>query len=340
MKKYNLTGVAKMIQDVKTGNFRAYSQETPEKFNEAIRAKFNELMPKPNASGNIKRRDLMKALPAVFAIIEEVVDVTVNDAWKSDPFYSRFVDSRNLMLGDKPSFYVNDGTWIVANRFSGGSWDTDREKLNGRKKVDVETEWFYVHVYDDFERFKTGAITVEEFMEQITRAFITLADTLVAVAFNDAATRLPATFNVASTLSTADVRELVAKVKTYSRTGVAILGTEMATSQLNELAEIKYSEAMMNEMYSTGRLGKWLGTDVIEIPQAFEPGTYNWAVDNNTLLVVPNNEKFIKFVDEGETMSQEKTEQDNHDQTISWQLQRKLGAAAIFGSIFGKYTII
>ena len=338
--KHSLTGIAKMIVDVRNGTFKAYSTETVEKVNEALRAKFNEMLPKPNAMGHYRHRDLVKALPEVFAIIEEVLDVTINEAWRSEPFYRDLVDSRNLALGDKNDFLIEDNTWISVNRFSGNTWDTDREKLSGRKRISLDTEWFYAHVYDDFERFRIGAISVETLLNRMTEAFIRHVDTMIAVVFNDAATNLPATFSVAATLTTQDMRELIQKVRTASRKNVRIMGTEMAVAHLNDLQEVKYSEKMKNEVYSTGRLGKWMGNVVVEIPQSFTPGTYDWAVDNESLLVVPENDKFIKFIDEGETRSQEKSEQDNHDQTLSWQVQRKMGAGAVFSSVFGKFTII
>jgi hypothetical protein len=338
--KYNLTGTAKMITDLHHGTFKAYSAENSEKVNEAIRAKFTEMLPTPNAMGHYNHRKLMKALPEVFEILEEVLDVTINDAWKADPFYRELVDSRNLALGDKNDFIIEDNTWITVNKFSGNTWDTDREKLSGRKKISLDTEWFYAHVYDDFERFRIGAISIETLLNKMTEAFTRHVDTMVAMAFNDATTTLPPVFSVAATLATQDLRELIQRVKTASRKNISIMGTEMSIAQLNELAEVKYSNEMQNELYSTGRLGKWMGSTVVEIPQAFVPGTYNWAVDNDSLLIVPETDKFIKFIDEGETRSQEKTEQDNHDQTLSWQVQRKMGCGAIFNSIFGKYTII
>ena len=338
--KYNLSGTAKMIADLRNGTFKAYSTENSEKVNEALRAKFTEMLPAPNAMGHYNYRKLIKALPEVFEIIEEVLDVTVNDAWKSDPFYRDLVDARNLALGDKNDFVIEDNTWVTVNRFSGNTWDTDREKLSGRKRISLDTEWFYAHVYDDFERFRTGAINIETLLNKMTEAFVRHVDTMVAMAFDDAATNLPAAFSVAATLTTQDMRELIQRVKTASRKNIRIMGTEMAVAQLNELAEVKYSEAMMNEVYSTGRLGKWMGNTVVEIPQAFTPGTYDWAVDNESLLIVPDAEKFIKFIDEGETRSQEKTEDENHDQTLSWQVQRKMGCGAIFASMFGKYVII
>ena len=336
---YNLTGTAKMITDLRHGTFKAFSKADPAQVSEIVRAKFNELLPTPNAMGTYKWRDLRDALPKVFAIIEEVLDVSINDAWKADPFYNEFVDARNLALGDRNDFIIEDNSWLTVNEFSGNTWDTGREKLIGGKKITIPTKWFYVHAYDDFERFRLGAITIEQMVTKLTEAFVRHVDSLIAVTFNDAATNLPAPFNIAAALTVPDMRELIQKVKTASRKNVRILGTEMAIAQLNELAEIKYSENMMNEVYSTGRLGKWMGNTIVEVPQAFEHGTYNWVVDNEVLLVVPENEKFIKLIDEGETRSQELSEQDNHDQTISHQLQRKMGAGAAFSSLFGKFVI-
>ena len=340
MKQYELSGIAKMIVDVHTGTFQAYSNGNVASVNEALRAKFNEMLPTPRANGTYKYRDLMKALPEVFAIIEEVLDTTINEAWRSDPFYRDLVDARNLALGDRNEFLIEDDTWISVNRFSGNTWDTSREKISGRRKISLDTAWWFAHVYDDFERFRVGAIDVQTLLTRMSEAFTRHVDTMVATVFNDAAVNLPATFSVASALAAAEMRELIQKVRTASGKNIRILGTEMATAHLNELQEVKYSEKMKNEVHSTGRLGKWMGHTVVEIPQSFHPGTFDWVIDNDSLLVVPEGEKFIKFVDEGETRSQEKTEDDNNDQTLSWQVQRKMGAGAIFGSKFGKYTIV
>ena len=333
---------AQMIIDVHNGTFKAYSDDNPEKINQALRAKFGEILPKRMANGKYKHREIMRALPEVFAIIEEVLDTTINDAWRSDPFYRDIVDSRNLALGDKNEFIIEDDTWISVNQFSGNTWDTSREKISGRRKISLETTWWFAHVYDDFERFIIGAIDVQTLLTKITEAFTRTVDSMIANVFNDAATNLPVHSNlaVAAALSTDEMLELILRVRTASRKSIRIMGTEMAIAPLHRLSEVKFSEPMMREMHSTGRLGKWMGHTVVEIPQAFLPGTFEWAVDNYSLLVVPEGDKFIKFVDEGETRSLEKMEDENHDQVLSWQVQRKMGAGAIFGSKFGKYNIV
>ena len=338
--KYELSGIAKMIVDLRNGTFQAYSNDDPSKVNEALRAMISEMMPTPRANGTYKYRDLMNALPQVFAIIEEVLDVTINDAWKSEPFYRDLVDVRNLALGDRNEFIIEDNTWISVNQFSGNTWDTSREKISGRRKISLDTKWFFAHVYDDFERFRVGAIDVQTLLNKVTEAFVRTVDSLIATAFNDAAINLPPAFAVAASLTTPDMRELIQKVRTATGKNIRIMGTEMAVAPLNELSEVKYSEPMMRELHSTGRLAKWMGHTVVEIPQTFIPGTFDWAIDNDSLLIVPEGDKFIKFVDEGETRSLERTEDDNHDQTLSWQVQRKMGAGAIFASKFGKYTIV
>ena len=108
--------IRQLIVDVHNGTFKAYSTDTTEKANELLRAKFNELLPKKNTRGHYKHRELIKALPEVFAIIEEVLDVTINEAWRSDPFYRELVDSRNLALGERNEFIIKDNTWVSVNK--------------------------------------------------------------------------------------------------------------------------------------------------------------------------------------------------------------------------------
>lgn len=340
MKTYDISQEARAIVDLRNGQFKAFSAASKETMNESIRAMFTEIMPTPNANGRYNHRQLEAALPKVYAILEEVLNVTINDAWKTVPFYAAVVDARNIALGDQNRFLVEDESFLTVNKFSGNTWDTDREKLGVRAEISIPTNWFYARWYDDYERFLTGAISVESLANRLTQSFINHVDNMIAAAFNDAGTNLPAAFTFAGTLSTSDMKEIILKVKTASRKNVVIMGTELAISQLNDLGEVKYSDAMMNELYSAGRLGKWMGTTVIEVPQGFKHDSFDWSVENNTLLIVPESEKFIKFVDEGETRIRDLTQQDTHDQTIDSQTQRKMGCAAVFGSMFGKYTII
>ena len=149
----NISKTAQSILDLRNGSYKAFSKDaTPEMINQALRVKMNEMLPEPNANGRYNYRKMSKALPQVFEIWEEVLDISVNDAWNAIPFYNEFVDSRNVALGDKPQFIIEPNNWISINEFSGNYWRTDRQKLTGKKAITVETRWFAAHVYDDFER--------------------------------------------------------------------------------------------------------------------------------------------------------------------------------------------
>ena len=89
----------------------------------------------------------------------------------------------------------------------------------------MDTKWWYAHAYDDFERFRTGAITVETLLSKMTEAFVRCVDSMIATVFNDAGNNLPATFSVASSMNVAEMRELIQKVKVASGKNIRIMGT-------------------------------------------------------------------------------------------------------------------
>ena len=83
-----------------------------------------------------------------------------------------------------------------------------------------------------------------------------------------------------------------------------------------------------------------LGVVGIEIPQTFGRGTYDFKVDNKSIYVLPDNEKFIKVYFEGDTRARELGSTDTHDQTIDTQIQTKVGVGCVFSNVFGKYTTV
>ena len=102
------------------------------------------------------------------------------------------------------------------------------------------------------------------------------------------------------------------------------------------------SEKQKEELATKGLLLNFTGLGVtgIEIPQAFIRGTYDFKVDNNSIFILPNNEKFIKLFFEGDTRARELGEKDNEDQTIDTQVQTKLGVGIVVSNLIGKYTVV
>ena len=107
----------------------------------------------------------------IFTIMENVITTNLPKAWDNSPFYNQFVDIRNGALGDMNEYVIDQDGVLVASRFSGNHWDTDRQKLQGKRAFSVPTEWIYIRVYDDLERFLIGAITLPEMMKRLQDGF-------------------------------------------------------------------------------------------------------------------------------------------------------------------------
>lgn len=137
--------------------------------------------------------------------------------------------------------------------------------------------------------------------------------------------------------------ELIEDVQAATGDEVVIMGTKSALSKLNALTDVNWiSASMKEERHTTGRLGLWEGTRLVEIPQAFAPNdTSKKLVDNKKLLIMPvADNRFIKIVNEGDEQIREISDGDtNMDKTIEYEYQRKMGIATIIGKKFGMWTI-
>lgn len=277
-----------------------------------------------------------------FTIMEEVANTNLPLAWENSPFYNQFVETKNGALGDKNEFIVEDNSILVASSFSGNHWDTDRKKLPGRKSFSLDTEWLYVRIYDDVERFMKGIISLVEMINKLQKAMLNAIDDRIFTAFNGAGTYLPAQFQVTGTYDRAKMTELIDRVQLASQKNVVIAGTKTALASVAEGIDSKWiSNAQKEEMATKGALVNLTGLGVvgIEIPQTFVRGTYDFKVDNKSIFVLPDNEKFIKVYFEGDTRARELGMTDTHDQTIDTQIQTKVGVGCVFSNIFGKYTV-
>ena len=85
----------------------------------------------------------------IFTVIENVLTTNLPNAWENSPFYNQFVETRNGAIGDKNEYVIDQDGILVASRFSGNHWDTERQKLQGKRSFSVPTEWIYVRVYGE-----------------------------------------------------------------------------------------------------------------------------------------------------------------------------------------------
>lgn len=296
---------------------------------------------------NSKPAEVRKAIrrnqALVFDIIEETVQNLLVTGWGNDPFMMKYVDQRNLALGDKNEFYTEDDSVLSVMKVAGNHHDIIRQRLAGGTVKSIETYWVAIKIYAEFERVVMGLEDWAKFITKVYEAYDryiknTVYDTMVGYA-----TALTGMFKKTGSVTAVNLNALCDLVSTATGMPVMIMGTRAALAKVIELQNASYiSDAMKDEHYRTGVLGMWEGKELVEIPQIFEKGKVGtYKIDNTLLWIMPvADEKFIKVVNEGDTqLSTVADKGTNMDMTYEYELQTKLGCGVMLSGVFGCYDI-
>ena len=131
----------------------------------------------------------------LFEIVEEIVNVTISEDVMNSPFIDEFVEVKNRYLGDTTSFYSEGGLLTVAS-FSGNYWGTSRQSLDLGSEFTLKREWFYIHVYEELERFLLGITPLEKMMDKIYKSINRYLAERLYVMFNSISDAIPVEFSL------------------------------------------------------------------------------------------------------------------------------------------------
>ena len=91
------------------------------------------------------RRAVRRNQALVFDIIEETVQNLLVTGWGNDPFFQKYVDQRNLALGDKNEFYSEDNSILSVIKVAGSHHDIIRQRLGAGSVTSISTYWCAVN---------------------------------------------------------------------------------------------------------------------------------------------------------------------------------------------------
>ena len=288
------------------------------------------------------RRAIRRNQNTIFDLLEEVIEDMLVSGWQNDPFMMKYVDMRNLALGDKNEFYTEDDSMLSVMRISGNHHDIIRQRLGAGTKKSIETYWIGLKVYAEFERLTTGVEDWATFVNKIYEAYDNYVKQAVYDAMAAYGAEIDGSFKKTGTLTADNLRALCEVVEMATGMDVVIMGTRTALRKVTGLQNATYiSDDMKNEHYRTGMLGMWEGYELVEIAQGFKRNDMTqYLVANDVLWIMPVSEqKFIKFVNEGETQIYQVTDAGEHmDMTYDYEFQKKIGIAMMFNVSFGMYV--
>jgi len=332
-----LSYVSTLMKDACTNRVALFSNENVAKHaDEAIRKAHMDIL-----GGELTYQSWRNNKNQIFTIWEDFLSPTLPEAWKTSPFYKRLCEVKNGAIGEKNAFAVKDKSYLVAAKFSGGTWDVERQKIGRAKDIAIETEWSYIDCYEELDRFLKGYTTTVEMLNEVKEGFAVDMDNRIATVFNGMGAYLPAKFVQSGTYSKDTLIDLIRLVRTANRKNVLVAGSQRAVGKIADGTNANWiSNAAKEELATNGVVVKNLGIgcDAVIIPDSFVPYTYDFAGSDDTLYVLPD-EQLIKIFYEGDVRAKENTEQENHDQTIDIQFQHRVGVELVTSQLFAKYTL-
>lgn len=305
-----------------------------------------------NSSKAEVRKAIRKNQQVLFDLIEEVVPNLLQSGWQDNPFFNEFVETRNIDIGDQNVFYTEDETILTVSKVSGNHWDLDRQRLGKGTTFSVATSWYGIAVYSEYEKLLTGLEDFATFVTKLYEAVDRFVNESIYEAFVSAASELPGGAGGAGQwVKTGDLGDatkdafmtLIEDVQMATGMDVVIMGTKAALSKLDGMQKIDWvSNEMKNERYTTGRLGYFEGTRLVEIKQGFKLNdTTHRLVDDKQLFIMPiGDNKFVKVVNEGQPeMRQVQDNVTNQDMTYDFRYMFKIGVGVQIGLRFGVWNI-
>lgn len=291
----------------------------------------------------LKGRSLYQAYrknkTVLFEIMEEIVDVTLRENVIDSPFINQFVEVKNTALGDKNEFYAEGGLLSVAT-FAGNHWDTNRQAMDIGDAFSLPTEWAYIHVYEDLERFLKGISSLEKLSDKIYKSINKYIQDRLYAQFQNVANAVPTEFSRTGNSEQA-LGELVDLTTAAGGYGsVIIAGTKGALRKLaNAVPDKMFANSQKEAKAMTGSIGDWEGNTLMVIPQTLKSGTFELALDDTKVFILSGDVKPIKLVIEGDTRTEENPDgKKNNDMSVDIQVQTKLGMGLILPAYFGVFT--
>ena len=128
---------------------------------------------------------------AMFEIVSETIEDTLVSGWEATPFFQRYVEVRNMNLGQKNEFYIPDTTELIVSKVSGSNHDLTRQRLGAGSVVSVDTAYYGAKFYVESVRFLMGLENWANLIAKLSNAFTRRINTMLNDSVMGAVSSLP-----------------------------------------------------------------------------------------------------------------------------------------------------
>ena len=326
----NLVALMKTVAKANPSAPTAYSWNgeslSYEALNETLRQELNEL------AGTYSLYRENKNL--IFAMIEETLDDVLPK--KVVEQYNQFAEVKTFAQGDKPIFRRKFGSNRRAKQFItrvglAGIYEVFKLSKN-EEAFEVRTSAIGGAAQIGFEEFLDGRVDFAEVTRIVMEGMDELIYAEVGAALKASINQLPPANRVAADkFDEAAFDKLIMIASAYGEPTIYCT-YEFAVRMIPQEAW-RYTEAMKDELWRTGRLANYKGKKVVILEQGFEDETNETKViDPGYAWIIPTgaDSKPVKIAFEGNTIVDEFT--NGGDRSREIQVYKKVGVVAMLSN--------
>lgn len=273
----------------------------------------------------------------VFEVLEQITEIVVGENVLKSAFVDQFVEVKNRALNDRTDWVTEGDSLLTVASFAGNHWDTNRQSFDSGEKFTLPSEWAFIHVYMEFERFMLGIESFEKLTNAITKSFEAFINERVFAQFHNIASAVPAEFVYGGNDENA-ILDLCEKLEVFGGyNNMIICGTQAALRKLDGIIpEVMIADSQKESRALTGSFGVWNGYKLMRIPQVKKNDAFELALDNNKLFIIGADTKPIKLEYIGNTRTKMiDDEHVNNDLTLDLQVQTKFALGTLLPKYFG-----
>lgn len=269
----------------------------------------------------------------VYQIMSEVLSVGLGELLTGK--FDSFAEVRDTELGDTVEFIIEDKSLFRVATIADGNVDIRRQKLyNG--KLAITTEKLAIKIYEEFDRFIAGRIDWATMVDRVQLSYAHEVALRIYNAIYGSYDTLVAPYQVSGVFDETKLLDAIAHVEASTGQKAVVFGTKRA---LAKITTADTSDGMKDKLNLLGHYGMFRGTDLLELPQAHKPGTNDFAVADDFLLVIPNGEKIVKVILEGDVYIYDTEAGQRNDEQIEFFFGRKVGIGVLKAENYAIYKL-
>lgn len=275
----------------------------------------------------------------LFSIIEEIINKTVIEGLpESCPLFN-CVEFRNLAEGDTNVFELRDnGLFIVAD-IADGTQGLRRQRMTGGEEFTVKTQLKGIKIYEEMRRVLAGRVDFNDMINKVAEAFQKqiskdMYDAVLA-AFEGVVS--PYTNGAAGSFAEDNLTSIIDHVEASTGMKATILASKQAARKITGVKGGDSTSAK-EELFSMGYHGHFYTTPIIVMENGHKVGGTDFVLKND-LYVIAGDDKFIKFVTEGDTLILPTDSTSNADLSQEYSMFQRYGLKAVIAQDIGIYRL-